>query len=219
MELGPRIDTRLKWPYRLLMAGPSSSGKSTLMKKLVLNPEESMTRIPTRVELFYSHNQDAYTELVEKSSCQVILHEGAPDMNFSTPPGTLVIVDDLQGRHADVISSWFTRKCHHMDSSIIYLIQNIFDKTPQNRTISLNSSYIILFKNPRDASQVRHLDKQIYPGGGGLLTRAYRYVTKERPYAYIVIDFNQSTPEEYRLRSTLFPRDDFPNAWIFQSDN
>ena len=37
-------------------------------------------------------------------------------------------------------------------------------KGPIHRTISLNTTYIVLFKNCMDMSQVSHLDKQISPG-------------------------------------------------------
>ena len=79
---------------------------------------------------------------------------------------TLIIVDDMQATHASIISSWFTRRSHHHDTSVIYLVQNVFDKDPEHRTISLNATYIVLFTNPIDRSQVTHLDKQIYPGEG-----------------------------------------------------
>lgn len=211
-------DTRLKWPFRILIAGSSGSGKSTLMVKLVERADEAMTRTPTRIHLFFAHMQDAYVRLSEVAPCPVQLHEGGPSEDFSTPPGTLVIIDDLQATHAPIVSAWFTRKSHHMDSSVMYLVQNVFDKSPHHRTISLNATYIVLFKNPRDASQVSHLDRQVYPGGDGLLTRAYRAVTRDRPHAYIVADFNQSTPELYRLRNTLFPLEDFPHAYAFVQD-
>ena len=38
-------------------------------------------------------------------------------------------------------------------TAIIHLVQNIFNKDPSHRTISLNDTYIILFKNPRNKSQ------------------------------------------------------------------
>ena len=38
-------------------------------------------------------------------------------------------------------------------TAIIHLVQNIFNNDPSHRTISLNDTYIILFKNPRNKSQ------------------------------------------------------------------
>ena len=100
--------------------------------------------------------------------------------------------------------------------SFIHLVQNVFDKDPSHRTISLNATYIVLLKNPSDMSQVSHLDKQVYPGGNGLLTPAYHNTTSSRAHSYMVIDFNQSTPEKFRLRNTLFPDEDFPKAFAYR---
>ena len=134
---------------------------------------------------------------------------------LTTEPGTLVIIDDMQATHARLVSSWFTRRAHHYDSFIIHLVQNVFDKDPSHRTISLNATYIVLFKIPRDMSQVSHLDKQVYPGGNGLLTAAYRNATSSRAHSYVVIDFNQSKLQKFRLCNTLFPDEDFPEAFAY----
>ena len=45
------------------------------------------------------------------------------------------------------------------------------------RTISLNAHYLILFKNPRDASQINHLAKQMYPTKSKFMVEAYRDAT------------------------------------------
>ena len=208
-------DWRLRWPFRLLVPGSSGSGKTTLMKRLVSESKDVMSRPPASVVLFYSHMQPAYEELRRSAPCPVALVPGGPAGTLRTRPGTLIIVDDLQATHGEEMSAWFTRKSHHNDTSVIYLVQNVFDKTPHHRTISLNATHIVLFKNPRDSSQVQHLDKQVFPGCGGFLTRAYEMSTAATPHSYIVMDFNQSTPGNFRLRNTLFPVQDFPDAYAY----
>ena len=102
-------------------------------------------------------------------------------------PWTLVIVDDMQATHA-------------------HLVQNVFAKDPSHRTISLNATYISLLKNPWETSQYSHLEKQVHPGGNGLLTAAYHDATNATAHSYLEIDFNQAAPEIFRLRNTLFPK-------------
>ena len=199
------------------MAGSSGCGKSSLIVALVGAGLESMTRNPSRILLFHAHEQAAYADLKATAPCPVRTILGGPSEDLVTESGTLVIVDDLQASHAAVIREWFTRKSHHLDTSIAYLVQNVFDKTPHHRTISLNSTYIVLFKNPRDASQVAHLDRQVFPQSNGRLTRAYKSITKDKPHAYVLIDFNQSTPDPYRVRNTLFPLRDFPDSYVYPS--
>ena len=72
------------------------------------------------------------------------------------------------------------------------------------RTISLNAHYMILFKNPRDGSQITHLSKQMYPSRSKYMMEAYRDATSP-PYGYLFIDLKPDTPEDMRLRSNIFP--------------
>ena len=48
--------------------------------------------------------------------------------------------------------------------SVIYIVQNLFHQGKGSRSISLNSHYLLLFKNPRDKLQILTLAKQMYPG-------------------------------------------------------
>ena len=57
----------------------------------------------------------------------------------------------------------FTKGSHHRNLSVIYIVQNLFHQGKGNRSISLNSHYLVLFKNPRDKLQILTLAKQMYP--------------------------------------------------------
>ena len=63
-----------------------------------------------------------------------------------------------------IISSLFTKGCHHFNLSVIFILQNIFQRGKELREMSLNCHYLVLFKSPRDSSQVNHLAKQMFPG-------------------------------------------------------
>lgn len=95
---------------------------------------------------------------------------------------------------------------HHNNISVIYLVQNLFHKSKEQRTISLNAHYIILFKNPRDMNQITHLAKQMYPGKNKFLQESFRDATS-KPFGYLVIDLKQTTPEELRVRTDVFRED------------
>jgi len=71
-------------------------------------------------------------------------------------------------------------------------------------TISLNSHYMIRFKNPRDAGQFSILARQMYPGGFKFAEEAYRDAT-ERPFGYLFVDLKPQQDERYRLRTNVFP--------------
>jgi len=93
-----------------------------------------------------------------------------------------------------------------MDVSVLYLTQNIFYGGKQNRTIGLNAHYLVLFRNPRDATQVSHLARQMYPGKTKFLVEAFHDATVE-PFSYLVLDLKPDTEDKYRVRAKIFPGD------------
>ena len=90
-----------------------------------------------------------------------------------TQPQSLIL-DDLMhdvGNDRRLVNL-FCRDSHHMNLNVIYILQNLFNRGPQARTISLNVSYLVLFKNASDRSQITHLAKQMYPGNSKFLIDA-----------------------------------------------
>ena len=74
----------------------------------------------------------------------------------------------------DRVVDVFTKISHHRNLSVVYLTQNIFYKNKQTRTLSLNSNYIVLFRNARDATQVSNLARLMYPGNRAFMIEAYK---------------------------------------------
>ena len=66
--------------------------------------------------------------------------------------------------------------------------------------VSLNAHYLVLFKNPRDKSQIGVLSRQLQMPH---LLPAYEDATG-RPHGYLLVDLSPQTPDELRLRSQLF---------------
>ena len=105
----------------------------------------------------------------------------------------MVIFDDILGEDEDETILWFTRKGHHRNASIVYITQNLFQQSKAHRTISLNAHYLVLFKSPRDKSQVQVLAKQL---GTPWLNYAYDDATLS-PHGCILINLKPSTPDEF----------------------
>lgn len=85
---------------------------------------------------------------------------------------------------------------------MLFLTQNIFHNSKHTRTMSLNSHYIVLFKNPRDVGQVGVLGRQMFQNGK-FLADAFRDATS-RPYGYLLIDLKPNTDEQLRVRTNIF---------------
>ena len=94
----------------------------------------------------------------------------------------------------------------HLNLSVVFVSQNLFYAGKKCRTISLNSTYTVVFKNPRDQSQIRHLACQMFPSEPKFLQAAYEEETKD-PYRYLFLDFHPNLPEFARVRGNILPCD------------
>ena len=134
-------ELKFKTPFSCLISGPSGCGKSTLVWDMLCNKEEIFDRSPSSVIICYAHMQPIYRTIQAKLDIPVSLVQGIDD-SLRCEKNSLVIVDDLQGTNSAEVCEFFTRKSHHYDCSICYLVQNIFGKESSFRTISLNAGYI-----------------------------------------------------------------------------
>jgi hypothetical protein len=110
----------------------------------------------------------------------------------------------------------FTKGSHRRNLSVIFLLQNLFYQGKITRTMSLNSHYLVLFKNPRDKLQVVTLAKQMYPGQTDEFIRKYEKAV-HRPFGYLFVDLKPNTPDECRLR-TNDPASPQPQTLIQSKD-
>ena len=74
------------------------------------------------------------------------------------------------------------------------------------RNVSLNCHYLVLFKNPRDKSQITHLAKQIHPSNVKALCEIYKNATMPS-FGYLLIDLRPETDERLRFRTGIFSGD------------
>jgi hypothetical protein len=120
----------------------------------------------------------------------------------------IVIIDDLLSEEGGdkKLANLFTKGSHHMGISVVFIVQNMFHKGSEMRTISLNSHYIMIMKNPRDRSQIVHLGRQLFPQSGKFFQEAFSDAT-EKPFGYLLVDLTPSTPDKYRIRTTITPEE------------
>ena len=197
------FDPRLIAPFCSIVAGPSQSGKSEFIRKFLLNISDLVFPVPEEIIYCFSEWQPMYDDL--KSKMDIVFIHGLPDTdNLICDKHRLIIIDDLMSEIDDRVIRLFTKESHHRQISVVFISQNLFSKHKDQRTMNLNAHYIILFKNPRDGSQITHLASQMHPGKTGFLKEAYKLATTE-PYGYLLIDLKQMTGDNFRLRTNIFP--------------
>jgi len=192
----------LRHPFTALVAGPTGSGKTRYVFKLIENADSMIEPPPHRIVYCYGE----YQHLFDKYP-HVDFRRGLPDLeDFDGREPVLLVVDDLMNETDESVANLFTKGSHHRNVSIVFLVQNMFHKNKYIRTISLNSHYMVLFKNPRDVSQFASLARQMYPNRSAFAVEAYKDATRE-PYSYLFVDLRPGKDEDLRLRSNIFPGD------------
>lgn len=213
--LGSVFTMSLRWqhPSKTLISGPSSAGKTVFVKNFLKYIDELSDTVFDRIMFYYSEWQPAYKELGDN----IEFHEGLPkssDYNDDPRP-KLMIIDDLMresstGTGGSVVADLFSKGSHHHSLSIMFITQNLFHRG--QREISLNSNYIVVFKNPRDMSQIQFLARQVCPENPLYVKEAYLDATRHA-HSYLLFDLCQKTPDNCRLRACIFPFD--PHHYVY----
>ena len=190
----------MKHPFTCLVAGPTGSGKTYFVSQLVKHYKEMIDPSPQRIMWCYGEWQPLYASLQEVDFLEGLPETSALDRNTRT----LLVIDDLMSETDDRVTKLFTKISHHRNTSVVHIVQNVFDKGKHQRTISLNTQYMVMFKNPRDTTQITHLAKQMYPGHVKFVQEAFIHATS-KPHGYLFIDLKQDTPDHLRLRTSVFP--------------
>ena len=133
-------------------------------------------------------------------------HEGLPNLNefLGNNESILLVLDDMMSETNVEISNLFTKYGHHRNLSLVFLTQNLFYKDKHTRTMSLNTHYIVMLKNPRDATQIMTLSRQMFPHNSKYMIEAFNDAVK-RNYGYLLIDLKPTTDDRIRLRTNIFP--------------
>jgi hypothetical protein len=193
------FDFTLKEGSSMVVSGPTMCGKSTFVHALLAN-KQIFSSPPDRVYWFYGQATD---DLKDKN---YILKEGLPDTFVDIPPNSVIVLDDLMQEAKDHpgVTNLFTKLVHHKKLFVINITQNFFLRTNETRTRRLNSQYMVLFKNPSDATQIAVIGRQMYPEKPTFLSHVYSKATKH-PHGYVFIDLRQETDDEMRIRSRILP--------------
>lgn len=212
------MDMSWKHPWTSMICGPTGCGKTVFVKRF-LNHIDKMADVAfDKLLFYYAEWQDGYkSEKFLKNGKLIDFREGLPKPeDYSNDPHLkkLIIIDDLMRESSNhVVVDLFTKGSHHKNISVMFITQNVFHKGTHSRDISLNSSYIVLFKNPRDRAQIQHLARQVCPEDPRFLQEAYHDATA-KGHGYLLIDCKQTTLDEFRYRTCIFPDDECQYVYI-----
>lgn len=217
------FDLRFRNPSSFILAGSSQSGKTTLTFNILRHIKTLFQDPRCRHNIIYFYNQwqssydcfrkeNIVKEWINKLPTEEDIKEKT--MLHKSKGGSVLVIDDFGQEVTKDIVKLFTVLSHHTKSVVIFLTQNIFAKVKGFRDVSINATYIILFKNPRDSSQIEHFARQVARSDSTWVIKAYEEATSS-PFSYILFDFHQQTPKHLKIRSCILPDGKEPMfCWI-----
>ena len=202
------FDIRLKENFKLFISGPSRCGKTFFVSDLLENIETFAKEPPKKIIYVYKVWQSKFDEM--KSLVHVFLEDcesiSEKIQERATGQPVLVIFDDLINSKSLVdIATLFTVDGRHMNMSLVFLTQRMFVNNEHFRQISQNCDYFVIFKNPRNSSEIRTLAQQLTPGSLDLID-IYMQATKD-PFSYLFINLTQECQPQVKYLSKLFDYD------------
>lgn len=206
----------IQHPSRVLVCGPTMSGKSSWVKSILERDDAPWKRV-ILITARVSADQPLWKELREnmKFADGVKTVYGLPSSEdeerevhallMAGKGPTAIVVDDQmeegdKGRGAKFLSKLFTQS-RHANASVFNIIQTVM----QNRRARQNCEYIWLADFPSCADAVLGLSRQLSPEDKGRkVMRAYRQATQE-PYGYLLISTGPGSAQ-YRYRHSSLDR-------------
>ena len=206
----------------MMVSGGTGSGKTCWVYRLLRNlPGMYVDDPPVETLCCYGIYQPLFDEM-QNTLSNFTLHQGLPTASeleeyTQDRQHRLIILDDLmqQVLKNDDMELLFTQGCHHRRISVIFITQNLIPQGKNSRNIALNTWYLVLMKNLRDALQISYIGRQIFPGKPKYIQEAYEKSMKEK-HGYLMLDLSPHGDEKYRVRTNIFPGE-FPTIYLPKS--
>ena len=133
-------------PCTILLQGQSGCGKTEFAVRLL--KEKLIQPFPKRIIWQYTEMQPAYETLKHLMGDNIVFTKTFDQQTYNSirPKETnLLVLDDqmLEGINNKLVTTLFVQGSHHRNLTVIFMMQNMFHKGSQTRTITLNAKYVV----------------------------------------------------------------------------
>ena len=200
-----KFDARLQTPFSLIIAGPSSCGKTSFVINLLKNNRRVVSNPFDYILWFYGESfpRDEYFQ-----NQPITFHQGLPDSfdSLINPSKRgLAIFDDLMAEcgNSKLITEFFTKRTHHENVSVIFITQNLYSEGKERKNFAKNATYLCVFNSPLDQTVGFSLARSLMPHNHRCFVNIFSHaVTKA--HGYLFIDGHQESPKAAMFRSDMF---------------
>lgn len=195
-------DVKFHLPFGMIVSGPSSSGKSTFILRLLDNYVKMIEPTPSSILYAYGEYSETVRECTERGIRTLAGLPSEEDLSQCARPLLLILDDLMLAANERYLSDMFTKKSHHQHIGVVFLTQNLFERPL--KVARNNSQYIVLMRAPNAALSIRNIGSQLFPRRLDYFLDAYEQAT-EKQYGYLLLDLHAGSNPKLRLRTKLFP--------------
>lgn len=201
----------LSTPFAMLVAASSKSGKTHLVRDVLLNHVFMFEQPLTEILWIYhkGSRDDALFESLKNSlRIPISFMDEFPkdDASFSdrmlfnntdTSKLKCLVLDDVvhDALKSQNFLELFTILSHHQNIAVIAILQNLQTHTSSNQqvmnNIIRNVTYIVMFPDRRQMNACKQVARGYYPGEEDKLVKPFKHLVESKSkYTYMLIDFN-----------------------------
>ncbi len=215
---------KIACPSRLVVAGPTMSGKSTFALNLIKNRNTVYTHNFSRI--LYAlpegtlHLHQQFLSQLRESCPNIEIVEGIPDVEdfhlaADKSSHKLLVLDDLMMKafvSANLLEL-ITRTSHHSNISVILITQSMFLPAKHRLTLLRNCSEKVIFHDKIDQMQLSIISRQIFPSKPSFLRECFDFIykhTQKKDLKYVLLDASPLSDVPYNAiaRTFIFPQND-----------
>ena len=179
-------DLKLIHPFSLIISGPTSSGKSTVLFQILENLHKNIDTRIQKVVFIYG----VYQEVFENYP-NIYFTDNLDYMELKPTVPTIIVLDDVMSavNNSKKLEELFTRGVHHRKVSVILTLQNLFYHGSVMKTLRDNSMYIILTRHIQDVSKLDTFARQLERKNSNYFKDSYEDAVSGK-YGYIMCDLH-----------------------------
>ena len=178
---------KLIHPFNFICSGPSQSGKSSFVLKLIDNLPLLTT--PPVENIIYIYN--SWQEKFDSYKNRVFFTDKLKYLACRPSQPTLLICDDHMTdlHNSKELLDLFIKNSHHHGISVLLILQNIFEKGRIFKSLRQNCHYYYLTEHLQDRQSIEYFARQLEPKNSKYFIESYDDAVS-KPYRGLFCDLH-----------------------------
>lgn len=162
---------KLIHPFNCIVSGPTQSGKTFFVFKLIDNLPEITKPAISNIVYIYNIWQDKFNAYKDK----VFFTNNLNYLTIKPTVPTLLICDDFMNQIGDNkdLLDLFIKGTHHNSISALVILQNIFEKGKIFKSLRQNCHYYYLTEHLQDRQSIEYFARQLEPKNSKYFIASY----------------------------------------------